>query len=216
MNFTERQRGAVNPLLFASILLAFLAVVLAGFGVWAFSGYTDYKNNVDVKIEKAVADSQAATKVELEKQFVEREKQPYRQFTGPDDLGHVTFDYPKTWSGYVGKASTSSYEAYFYPLIVPTVATSQPYAVRVTIDDQEYTKSLQSYEAAVKKGTLKSTPLTVNGATGIRLDGVFTKERTGSAVVFKVRDKTLTIASDATEFKNDFDNVVIKSLDFNP
>lgn len=216
MNVSERQRGAVNPLLFASILLGILAVVLGGFGVWAFSGYQDYKNNVDVKIEKAVADSQAATKVELDKQFVEREKQPYRQFNGPDDLGHVTFDYPKTWSVYVGKTTASSYEAYFYPLIVPTVASSQPYAVRVVIDDQEYTKSLQSYEATVKKGTLKSAPLTVNGASGVRLDGAFSKERTGSAVVFKVRDKTLTIASDAAEFKNDFDNVVIKSLDFNP
>lgn len=207
----------MNPLLFASILLAVLAVVLAAFGVWAFSGYQDYKNNSDAKVEKAVTESQATQKTELEKQFVEREKQPYRQFSGPDDLGHVSFDYPKTWSVYVGKSSVGgSYEAYFYPGVVPTVSPTQPYAVRVVIEDQEYTKSLQGYEATVKKGSLKSVPFTVNGATGVRLDGEFSKQRTGSAVVFKVRDKTLTIASDAAEFKNDFDNVVIKSLDFNP
>ena len=127
------------------------------------------------------------------------------------------FDYPKTWSVYVADNGTSGdYEAYLNPVAVPTVSNSQPYATRVVVDDRTYDVVLRSYESAVKKGDLKSAPITINGFTGVRLDGKFSNTRTGSSVIFKVRDKTLILSSDATTFKNDFDNVILKSLDFNP
>src|SRR6478736_1145726 len=128
-------RGA-NPLLIASIVLGVLAAGLAVFGAGAFLNYQDQKNNTDAKIEKAVTGAKADQADELEKQFVEREKQPYDSFTGPDDLGHVTFDYPKTWSVYVGKVSSDIYEAYLNPSPVPTISNTQPYAARVVIDNE--------------------------------------------------------------------------------
>ena len=112
--------------------------------------------------------------------------------------------------------SNGAYEAYLNPRVVPTVANDQPYATRVTISDASYETTLKSFESAVKKGALKSSPITINNFTGIRLDGQFSKQRTGTAVVFKVRDKSLIVASDANTFKSDFDNVILKSLDFNP
>ncbi len=211
-----KYRSGPNPLLIASIVLGLIAAGLAGFGAWAFLNYQDQKNNTDAKIEKAVTVAKTEQSKELEKQFIEREKQPYDTFTGPDDLGHVTFDYPKTWSVYTGKAASDAYEVYFNPSPVPTVSTSQPYATRVVIDNDSYESVLKSYESAVKKGTLKSTPITINGFTGVRLDGQFSKEREGSTVVFKVRDKTLLISTDASAFRPDFDSVILKSLDFNP
>ena len=217
MNQKSSQAGAVNPLLIASILLALLAAGLGGLSVWSFANYQDQKNNTDAKIEAAVTKAKTAQSAELEKDFLEREKQPYTKFNGPDDLGHVMFDYPKTWSVYVADNGTSGdYEAYLNPVAVPTVSNSQPYATRVVVDDRTYDVVLRSYESAVKKGDLKSAPITINGFTGVRLDGKFSNTRTGSSVIFKVRDKTLILSSDATTFKNDFDNVILKSLDFNP
>lgn len=217
MKNTSHESGSVNPLLIASILLAVLATGLAGFGVWSFTNYLDQKDNTDAKIEAAVTKAKAVQSEELEKDFLEREKQPYTKFNGPDDLGHVSFDYPKTWSVYVAKSgSTADYEAYLNPGVVPTVSNQQPYATRVVITNRIYDTVLKTYEGIVKKGDLKSTPVTVNGFTGVRLDGKFSTAREGSSVIFKVRDKTLLISSDANTFRSDFDNVVLKSLDFNP
>lgn len=212
------ETGAVHPLLVSSIILGLLTVVFAGFSIWAFTNYIDQKDNVDAKVEVAVTEAKKVQSVADEKIYLEKEKQPYLQFTGPDDLGRVTFSYPKTWSMYVAKNGTSSegYEAYLNPLSVPAVANDQPYAARVVVSNKTYEDSLEDYESAVKKGDLKSAPITINGFSGIRLDGTFSKTRSGSAVVFKVRDKTLIVATDSEMFKSDFDNAIVKSLDFNP
>ena len=217
MNRQSSQAGAANPLLIASILLALLSAGLAGLSVWAFANYQDQKNNTDAKIEAAVTEATNQQAAKLEKSFLERQKQPYTKFNGPDDLGHVSFDYPRTWSVYVADSgSGGDYEAYLNPVAVPAVSNSQPYATRVVVDNRGYDVVLKSYESAVKKGDLKSAPITINGFTGVRLDGTFSKTRQGSSVIFKVRDKTLILSSDATTFKNDFDTVILKSLDFNP
>lgn len=217
MKNTSHESGSANPLLIASILLALLSTGLAGFGVWAYANYLDHKHNTDAKIEKAVTESKAVQAEVLEKGFLEREKQPYTKFNGPDDLGHVSFDYPKTWSVYVAEnGSPGDYEAYLNPGTVPAVSMQQPYAARVVISSRTYDATLKSYEGIVKKGDLRSSPVTVNGFTGVRLDGKFSTFREGSSVIFKVRDKTLVLSTDANTFKNDFDTVILKSLDFNP
>jgi hypothetical protein len=128
----------------------------------------------------------------------------------------VTISYPKTWSVYVAKSSSTDYEAYLNPVSVPAVTSTQPFAARLVITDQSYSQVVTSYSSLVKKGDLVSSPLTVNNFSGIKLDGKFSTTRSGSAVIFKVRDKTLIIATDIDSFKDDFDNVIVKSLDFNP
>lgn len=217
MQHSSSQTGAANPLLIASILLAFLTAGFAGLSLWSFGNYQDQKNNTDAKVAAAVTKAKNDQATSLEKDFVEREKQPYSTFTGPDDLGHVTFQYPKTWSVYVAKDGQSGdFEAYLNPGYVPAVATDKPYATRVVISNKAYDDALKTYESLVKRGSLKSTPVTINGFTGVRLDGTFTPKREGTSVVFKVRDKTLTISTDASSFKGDFEASVLKSLDFNP
>jgi hypothetical protein len=214
----SREAGAVHPLLVSSIILGILAVIFAGFSIWAYTNYVDHRDNVASKVEAAVTTAKKEQSVADEKLYLEREKQPYTQFAGPDDLGHVTFSYPKTWSLYVAKNGSKGdgYEAYLNPLSVPAITNDQAYAARVVVSNDTYEDSLDDFESAVKKGDLKSAPITINGFKGIRLDGAFSKTRSGSAVVFKVRDKTLIISTDSEGFKGDFDNVIVKSLDFNP
>ncbi len=208
------EEGAVSGPVIANIVLLVLVIGFGSMMIWALVNYTDQKNNVDAKIDVAVATAKKEQSDEDEKKFAEREKEPYRPFVGPDDLGRVTFNYPKTYSVYVDKEGTS-YEAYLHPSVVPPLSSKRPYALRVSIVDRPYEQSLKEYDAIVKRGELKSTPVTINGYDGNRLDGRFSKEVEGSMVVFKVRDKTLRVFTEAATFRNDFNDIILKSLNFN-
>ena len=216
MNTTVREIGAVHPLVIATAVLGVLTVSFGGVGVWAYMNYLDQKNNTDAKIASAVEQAEAVQAQELEKAFVEREKKPFRQFVGPDDLGRVTFDYPKTWSVHVAANEGNTYEAYLNPGVVPPISRDQAYATRVIIQDRGYDTVLKSYDGFVRRGDLKSSPVKVNGADAIRLDGTFQNDIKGSAVILKVRDKALTLFTDAESFQKDFNTIILKSLKFNP
>ncbi len=212
---TSPESGAVNPLLISNLLTGLMVLVLTGATIWLFMGYTDYKSNSDQKVASAVASAKKEQLQIDEKSFLEKEKLPTRTYTGPADLGSVSLQYPRTWSVYVGQ-QVGALEVYMHPDVVPPVSNTQPFATRVVVEDKPYETVLKAYDALVKKGDLRSNPVTIEGFSGIRLDGKFTKEREGSAVVFKVRDKTLTVATDASAYRNDYDNTILKSLKFNP
>lgn len=216
MNMSRAQEGSVNPLVISNALLAVLVIAFGSLMVWAYVNYQDQKNNVDAKIAVAVASAKKEEASENEKNFLEREKAPYEKYTGSADLGNVTFNYPKTWSVYQAKIDGSGMEAYLHPGVVPLIAQGQQFATEVKVLDQSSDQLLKRYDSLVKKGDLKSSQVVINGFPGTRLDGRFSDKITGSLVIFKLRDKTLTLATDADTFKPDFDNVILKSLDFNP
>lgn len=196
------------------IIFSFILMVLAG---WLLINYMDQKTDVDTKISIAVNTAVKQQADDDTTKFNEREKDPNREFAGPDDYGQVTFNYPKTWSVYIDKDVTNggTYEAYFNPVSVPPISNDQQFALRVTIEEKDYSDVLASYNSLVKKGSLNSSGVTAtNGATGTRLDGVFSKDIRGCAVIFKIRDKTLTIRTDASAFKSDFDSL-IGTINFN-
>lgn len=207
--------GAAHPLLITAIVLSVLTVGLGAFSMWAFVNYQDQKNNVDAKIAVAVSDAKREQTQADEAAFAEQEKQPTRQIIGPTDLGQVKFSYPKTWSVYVGKSSSSTYEAYFYPDVVPPTDSGTPFALRVSIVDTKYETVLGGFNDRVKNGSLKPSPVTVAGVDGTRFDGSFTSAVKGSMVLFKIRDKTLQVYTQSQNFQGDFDNIVLKTLEFN-
>jgi len=209
------ERGEVNPLMIVSIVLGVLVLGLGAFGIWSYLNYSDQKNNVDQKVDQAVAAAKLKQSDEDEVKFADREKQPNKQFVGPDDLGRVEFSYPKTWSGYIDKMQGNVYEAYFMPGIVPPLNSGTPYALRVTIESKTYESILDSYQEKVKKGELRSTPVTIQGENGNRLEGKFSKDVDGVMVLFKVRDKTLKVFTESRTFQPDFENIILKSLIFN-
>jgi len=204
-----------GQLLFKVVLIA-ISVILLALAIFTSVGYLDQKSNVDSKINIAVATAKKTQADADEAKFAEREKEPNLEFIGPEDYGRVTFDYPKTWSLYVAKdASTGgNYEAYLNPKSVPSVSSTQQYALRVTIEQTDYDQVISKYAALVKKGDLTSSTVTVNDINGSRLDGSFSKDIRGSQVIFKIRDKTLTIRTDANTFKADFD-ALISTIRFN-
>lgn len=211
------ERGAVSGVVISLVLLGVLTVLFAGLAIWAYVNYSDQKNNVDSKISAAVAVAKKAQSEADAATFAEREKEPTRTFAGPEDLGSVTFEYPKTWSVYVDKSGGSqTYSAYLHPLVVPPVDGAQQFALRVSIENKNYDSVLRSFETTVSRGELRSSAVTVGSYSGNRLDGKLSDTTRGSILVFKVRDKTLLLRSDAENFVTDLNEIVLKSLTFNP
>ncbi|MBC7512073.1 hypothetical protein H7142_00215 [Candidatus Saccharibacteria bacterium] len=210
------ERGAINPSTLTIIGLAVFTVVFAGMSVWAFINYMDQKNNVDAKVSTAVTEAEKKLGDKLEADFIERDKQPLKSFTGPSDYGTLGFKFPKTWSVYVSNDGSkgTGYEAFFNPGAVPSVdAASSRYALRIAIVNEQYETVIDGYANLVEKGTLKSSTTKANGETGTRLEGNFTKDIRGSAVIFKIRDKSVIVQSDADTFKDDF-NALVATITF--
>lgn len=202
--------------LIIAIIFIVMTLALAGLSIWALMNYYDQKNNVDSKVSSAVALAVKEQKDLNAIAWEKAEKEPNTQFAGPDDYGRLAFKYPRTWSAYEAKdASTgNSYEAYLSPGVIPPAAADQRYALRVLIENKEYDQVVSSYERLVTKGDLKSSAVTLGDTSGTRLDGAFTKDIRGSAVILKIRDKTVTLRTDADTFMGDF-NALIQTIEFN-
>lgn len=212
----KNQEGAISGSLVAIIGLIVLVLVTGSLAIWAYLSYNEQKTNVDAKINLAVVEAKKEQSDIEDKKFAEREKEPNRQFAGPDDYGRVVFNYPKTWSVYVARdvSKGGTYEAYLNPITVPPVSPTQQFGLRVLVEEKDYDQVVKSYEALVKKGDLRTSATSANGNDGTRLDGSFSKDIRGSAVIYKVRDKTITLRTDADTFKPDFENI-IKTINFN-
>lgn len=212
----QLERGAVSGSLIAIVTISFAAVLLAGLSVYLFMQYNEQKTNVDGKIALAEADARREQQEIDDKNFREREKEPNREFVGPDDYGRLTFSYPKTWSVYVADEGQSggSYEAYLNPVIVPSVDRDQQFALRVLIESRDSEEVISSYERRVKSGELRSSATSANGVNGTRLDGSFSDNIRGAVVIYKLRDKTISVFTDADTFKPDYENI-IKTIKFN-
>jgi hypothetical protein len=214
-NKYKQQYGGISGSMIAIIGLIVLVLGSGSAAIWAYVNYNEQKTNVDGKIDLAVAEAKKEQSDVDEEKFAEREKEPNRQFVGPEDYGRLTFMYPKTWSVYVARdvSKGGSYEAYLNPVTVPPVSNTQQFSLRVLIEQEDYDKVVSSYESDVEKGELRSSAASANGHNGTRLDGNFSKDIRGSAVIYKIRDKTLTIRTDADTFKPDFEKI-ITTIDF--
>lgn len=208
--------GFVPVSLVLNFVLAIVLVGVTGFAIWAFVNYQDQKNNVDAKIADAVKVGKADQQKEDQATFLEQEKLPTRKLTGPEELGGLSVDYPKTWSVYLDhNGDNNQYEAYLYPGAVPSLQRTTPYALRVSVINSSYDSVLAGLQQSVRDGTLKVSPIKVNDSDGVRIDGKFTDTTQGSMVLFKVRDKTLRVLTESTSFVPDFDKIIIPSLKFN-
>ncbi len=212
----QQEVGLVTGQLVVNIVLSILVLVLGSVMIWALVNYNDQKTNVNSKIDSAVADAKQQQLNQDNKTFAEREKEPNKQFVGPDDLGRVSFDYPKTWSVYIYNPGTSgTYAAYLNKDQVPSTNGNNKFGLRVSILNQTYSQVLQQYQGLLQSGALRSSVAQASGYNGTRLDGHFTPNVNGAAVIFKVRDKTLILQTDLQTYVHDFNNIV-KSLNFNP
>lgn len=215
MNRTTREAGAVQMWTIVAIIFISTTVIATGAMIWAMINYYDQKTNVDGRVAAAVLEAEKKQADELEAEFLQREKEPNRLFAGPEDYGSLSFNYPKTWSVFVESDTSKGdvFQAYLHPITVPPISNYQQFALRVTIETKDYDKVLSSFSRLVEDGDLKTSSVKINGETGTRLEGKFSEDIRGSAIVFRIRDKTVTVRTDANTFNNDF-NKIISTIKF--
>jgi len=216
------QRGAVNVLLIPLILLIVFFLGAAGFGVWAYLGRADYKNNSDQKVsaavQKAVKDTQSSDAV----QYAEAAKKPFATYIGPAAFGNITINYPKTWSAYVIQADKSStpVSGYFQPKVVPSITdATNTFALRVDLVQSSYQSVLDDFKSRLTQGTVSSQPFTfpqVPSVTGVQLDGQITPTKQGTMIVAPLRNMTLKIWTESNDFKGDLMTNILPNFSFVP
>ncbi len=190
----------------AIVLLSILTVVFIGLFVWKFIEWNNVKTDVDGQIDVAVAQAVFDNTTKLENEFVEREKYPYKAFAGPADYGSLGFEYPKTWNLYIAKdaASGGDFEAYLNPGEVLPVGTQTINALRVVIRDNAFDNEVKRFDSYVKNGRTALSTRNVGGTLANIYTGELMNGIQGILAVFKLRDKTVLIQTDAMLFSDEY------------
>ncbi len=213
------QKGSSTPLVLTVGILVLLLIGSLVFGIWAFSGRQNYKNNVNQIVAGQIKVAQAKTASDKDNEFAQKEKLPYKTYKGPSAFGSIVIKYPKTWSAYVDETSGDNdtvVDGYFHPGFVPGTQSTTAFALRVQIVSNAYSDELNQLAGSdsglhVEPFRAKSVP-TVLGA---RLDGQIVTGKQGSMVLLPLRDKTLKIWTESSQFVPDF-NQVLANLSFSP
>ena len=201
------------------VILSLLSLAFIGLFIWMFLQYNDASTDLENKISVAVSEARDEQNMKNEAEFLEREKEPYKNFSGPIDYGELSFKYPKTWSIYIEKDAVNGgdFKAYFNPIQVDPVSKDTINALRVTIRTDDFETVVKEYEKAMNKkdSNLKVGTITVNGVVGNIYTGTIPNtDLSGYIVVFKIRDKAVIMQTDSVLFKADFDKL-IESVSFN-
>ena len=201
--------AAKHANLIKTILLVFasiLAVTFFGLFIFMYIQWNSASLDVEGRIDEAVATAEYEMKTKLESEFEEKEKYPFKTFTGPSDFGSLSFEYPKTWSLYVSDDASHAqdYHAYFNPNQVNVASQDTIMALRVSITNRLTDEVKRDYEYRVADGRLKLSQRVVNNANVDIYTGELENELQGIFALIKIRDKTAIIQTDAMIFEKDF------------
>ncbi len=199
------------------IVVSLLAVLFIGLFIWMWVKWNDASTNVKGKVDVAVAEAKNELQTKLESEFEEKEKYPYKVFTGPTDLGELSFEYPKTWSLYVQSSANrgGDYAAYLNPGQVNVVQDDTVMALRVSIKGTLFDQAISDFAEKVRSGDMTLSTTVVNGNNVNVYTGKMDNEYQGIVCVFKLRDKTVMLQTDSTSvFSDDFYRI-LKTVKFN-
>lgn len=204
-----------------SILSVFL-IGVSGLSIWLFTQRDLYKNQSDKVVEVAVTKAVDANSIKKDNEFTQKEKEPFKEYSGPAATGTVNFSYPKTWSAQVSEAvakTSTPLSAYLHPDFVPALDDKTAYALRVEVVESSYAAELRKFDGNIKQGKVKASPYApeaVANIEGTRLEGEIVPKKQGIMVLLPIRDKTLKIWTEAEPFYSDFDKNVLPTLTFVP
>ena len=198
------------------IFVSLLAVTFFILFIVMFFNWDAAKTDTEGKINLAVAKAENEIRTNLENEFAEKEKYPYTTFVGPTDFGALTFEYPKTWSVYVANDASHAedYHAYFNPGLVKVVEDATVMALRVSIVSTLTDEVKADYSDKVEDGAMTVSTRIVNGVNVDIFTGEVEASKQGIVCIFKIRDKTAIIQTDALLFKDDF-YAILDKIRFN-
>jgi hypothetical protein len=223
----HNQDGAISGLGISLVMAVTLLVLTVVFAGWAFSSRQDFKNNVDAKIQVAVAAAQTQAAATEKTELAQNEMQPYYTYQGLPQYGNITFQYPRTWSAYVNNSGTSNsalVDGYYMPPILSSVSDQTAnFALRFQVLNQSYSQTIQSMSGQSggsnsiisRAFTLKLVPSVV----GVEVSGalpVVAQGDTATMVILPDRTDTIEIWTDGTEYLSDFNNIILPTFSFSP
>ncbi len=209
-------------LIIAVVVLGLATVIFIALALMFYSQMSDYKNNSDQKSATAVEAAKKEQEQQLKAQFTEQEKEPLKSYTAPGSAASTRIVYPKTWSLYAVEGKDgNSVDAYFHPGSVADITNkAYVYALHLQVLDKAYASVVKEYENAAKKGEVRITPykpdLVPSAEQGVRIDGVVRDNVNGAMVILPVRDKTIKMWTETDAYVNDFNNFVLKNLEYSP
>ncbi len=211
----------MNVLLIPFIVLVLFALSTGVFAVWAYSSRQDYKNNSDQKADAAVKVAVQKESTTKDAEFVQKEKEPLKPFVGPETYGNIKTSYPKTWSAYVVQVdgAAAPLDAYFHPDYVPSVSGGTAFALRIQVINQAYDVVLKQIEAKAKSGKITVSAYAapkVQSVVGARAVGEVNIGQKDDLVILPLRDKTIEISTQSTQFYDDFNKFILPNLTFSP
>jgi len=220
----HNQDGAASSLTISLVLCVCLLIAAISFGVWAYLGRQDYKNNTDSKIQTAV---QAAVKKEdqvKDNYYAEQAKFPLTSYAGPAEFGSIVVYYPKTWSAYINDngVGDTPIDGYFNPGHVPAVgAPNSAFALKVKVINQNYNDVVQQFSSQVRGGGATSSAYALPklpNVVGVKLSGnlVSGSRVVSTMVILPIRSNTLEISTDGTAYLGDFNQNVLPNFSFSP
>ncbi len=219
--FNKNQVGSLNVLLIPLILSGLLFIFALVFGIWAYTGMQDYKNNVDEKVDSAVKVAVAKNSTDKDNEFLEKEKQPNRTYKGSDVLGAVTFDYPKTWSGYYKSTDKDMTLLLQKNLVDGSTVTSGGNSAPIVVQviNAGYSDNLSGYESVIKSGKAKSSAFRLaklQSVLGTKIEGQLSDGTSGEVILLPMREKTIKISSTVQDYLPDLNNIILPSFSFTP
>ena len=224
LRLDQDQRGTLNALLIPLILAVLFFGGAVAFGVWAFNGRQDYKNNVDQKVSAANAVTKQQTQAADAQTYAQEAKKPLKTYVGPASFGSVTVQYPKTWSAYVVENSTSStpINGYFQPDFVPDVSSAtNSFWLRVQLNQTPYNTVMGGFSGNVQAGTVTVAPYSlpkVPSVVGSIVTGQINADgnKPGTMIVLPLRSSTLEIWTESSSALPDFNSNILPNLSFSP
>src|SRR3989344_6030028 len=202
----EPSREELKPQRHSSLpfILAIVATIIAiGLGVLAIYYVLQYnkeKTTVESQKAKAAEVARSEQKTQDETAFAKEEKFPYSTYEVPAVLGAIKVEYPKTWSVFAiqDESAATQLDVFMSPQVVLAEKNNtEPYAFRMKLEQKLYTESIKKYQSLAQKGQVTAEAVVVSGISGTRFNGQIDTGRTGSIILLPIRDKTLSLWTEA-------------------
>jgi hypothetical protein len=218
----HNQDGAVSGVVISLVLAVLLLLGAIGFGAWAYTSRQDYKDHSDAKVNTAVQAAKTQEAAVKDAQFVQDYKKPLTTYSGPEALGSLVINFPKTWSGYVDTTGSNgqAFDAYFAPGVVPALnSPSSVFALHVYVSNQPYSQVLQTFASQQKAGKLTVSAYSLPKLpkiVGVKVSGVVSGQTQATIIILPLRSQTLQIATLGTQYLADFNNNILPNFSFSP